>query len=127
MVCKPAREHVGDRGAVPVHPLHLVERALVVVEPEPGHPMEDRVDGLGRRALDVGILDAQDELAVMMSRERPGEERGARASEVQEAGRAGREAGADGGHDGRACQRRASVGGTEGSGVRLPRLAGLRD
>ena len=51
--------------------------------------------GLGRRALLVGVLDAQDEGAAVMARERPGEQRGADVAEVQEPGGAGREAGAD--------------------------------
>src|SRR5207244_652196 len=75
--------------------LHLEERALVPVEAEPAHALEDRVHRGFGRALEVGILDAQDELAAVAPRVGPAEERGARAADVQGSGRAGREPGAD--------------------------------
>src|SRR5690606_39397871 len=45
--------------------------------------------------LDVGILDAQDEGAAVTTGEGPGEQRGTGAADVQIAGGAGSEAGAD--------------------------------
>ena len=48
-----------------------------------------------RRARDVGVLDAQDEVAAVVAREGPREQRRARGAEVQEAGRRRRDAGAD--------------------------------
>src|SRR6185369_17447858 len=47
-----------------------------------------------RRALDVGVLDAQDERAGVAPRERPREDRGARAADVQVTGGTGSETGA---------------------------------
>jgi hypothetical protein len=43
----------------------LIDRVAVPVEPEPAHPVEDRVDRRlgGTRA--IGILDAQQELAAV--------------------------------------------------------------
>jgi hypothetical protein len=59
-------------------------------------PVEDHLHGLGRRTLAVRVLDAQDEHAVMTARVKPAEQRGAHSTDVQETGRAGRKAGADG-------------------------------
>jgi hypothetical protein len=41
----------------------LVDRAFVVVQAQPVHRLQDRVDRRLRAALAVGVLDAQDELA----------------------------------------------------------------
>ena len=57
--------------------------------------VEDRLHRRLGRALAVGVLDAQDELAAVLARVGPGEQRGARAADVQIAGGAGGEAGAD--------------------------------
>src|SRR5262249_23475054 len=73
-------------------------RTFVVVEPQPRHAVQDRADRFGRGALDVRIFDSEDELALVMARERPREQRGAGAAEMEEAGGAWCEAGADGGH-----------------------------
>ena len=48
------------------------------------------------RARAVGVLDAQQELAAVVAGEQPVEQRGARAADMQEAGRRGGEAGDDG-------------------------------
>jgi hypothetical protein len=45
------------------HAVGLVDRAFVVVQPEPVHRFENGVDGGLSAALAVGVLDAQDELA----------------------------------------------------------------
>ena len=73
--------------------LRLVIFVPVPIEAEPAHPVEDRVDRLVGRARLVGILDAQQELAAVVAGEQPVEQRRARAADVQEAGRGGREAG----------------------------------
>ena len=70
----------------------LRDRALVAVELEPAQRVEDLLDVLGRRALAVGVLDAQDERPAGVPREEPVVERGARAADVQRAGRRGSEA-----------------------------------
>ena len=67
-------------------------RALVPVEAEPAQPVEDAGDHVGRRALDVGVFDAQDERAAVAPRVEPVEERRAGAADVQVTGRRGREA-----------------------------------
>lgn len=69
---------------------------LVVVQAEPVHRFEDRVDRGLRAALAVGVLDAQDELAAAAARLQPAVQRGARAADVQVAGGAGGETGAAG-------------------------------
>jgi len=76
-------------------PLHLEHRALVPVDAEPFQAVEDRVDRLLRRALEIGVFDAKDESATVVASVRPGKQRRARAADVQEAGGARREAGTD--------------------------------
>ena len=48
-----------------------------------------------RGALQVGVLDAQDERAAVLARVGPGKQRGAGAADMQVAGGAGSETGAD--------------------------------
>jgi hypothetical protein len=81
---------------VALQTLHLVERAGIPAQPEPAHAVEDGVDGSLGRALDVGVLDAQDEAAAMLARIGPGIQRRAGAADMEVAGGAGGEAGADG-------------------------------
>ena len=66
-------------------------RPLVPVEPEPAQVLEDALLRLARRSLGVGVLDAEDERAVLAVRQQPVEERRARVADVQLAGRAGSE------------------------------------
>ena len=78
--------------------LKLADRLAVPIEPEPFEPVENRVHRCLRRALAVGVLDAQQERAAEALGVEPVEQSRARASDMQEAGRRGREAGDDGGH-----------------------------
>ncbi len=66
--------------------LRLQDRALVPVELEPAQRVEDLLDVLGRRALAVGVLDAQHHLAPFVAGEQPVEQRRAGAADVQRAG-----------------------------------------
>src|SRR5712691_6171651 len=75
--------------------LHLKKRAFVPVEPEPAHGVEDRLHRSFGRALEVGVLDAQDEFAAVLSGVRPGEERGPRPADMEVAGRAWGKTGSD--------------------------------
>ena len=79
----------------------LEERTLVVFQPEPGHALQDGVHRLGGGALEVGVLDAQDEGAAVLARIQPGEQRGARAADVQVTGGARGKSGANGHGNGR--------------------------
>ena len=64
-------------------------RALVPVEPEPAHGIDDLLDvGVGG-ARAVGIFDAEDEHTLVTARESPVEQRGARAAHVEGPGGAG--------------------------------------
>ncbi len=78
--------------AVEVVAPRLVEGALVVLEPEPLHGREDLGRELLPRALDVRVLDAEDERSLLVPREEKVVERRARAADVQRARRRGREA-----------------------------------
>ena len=64
----------------------------VPVEPEPAERLLDLLGRLGDLAARVRVLDAQPELAALVAREEPVEERGVDASDVEEARRARREA-----------------------------------
>src|SRR5947209_2238956 len=73
----------------------LMHRLAVPFEAEPCQAIEDRGDRLVGRARAVGVLDAQQEFAATPARIKPVEQCGARAADVQEAGRRGRKAGDD--------------------------------
>ena len=75
--------------------LELADRLAVPIEPEPFEPVENRLDRRLRRPFAVGVLDAQQELAAEALGVEPVEQRRARAADMQEAGRRGREAGDD--------------------------------
>jgi hypothetical protein len=89
-------QHRLDDLAVAVHALHLVERAFVVLQAQPLHAVQDRLHRFRGRALQVGVFDAQDEGAAEVAGIGPRIQRGAGAAEVEKAGRAGSETGADG-------------------------------
>ena len=55
-------------------PLHLIKRPLVVIEPQPGHPVQNGLRGLRGRAFEIGILYSQNKLAAMPAGIRPGKE-----------------------------------------------------
>ena len=76
----------------------LVDRALVPVDPEPLEAVEDQLDVLGRRALAVGVLDAQDELAARAPGQEPVVQCRPRVADVQRAGRRWRKAHAHDSH-----------------------------
>ena len=67
-------------------------RALVPVDAEPAQRAEDRVVALLGVAGEVGVLDAEHQGAAEVARERPVEQRAAHVADVDEAGRARREA-----------------------------------
>src|SRR5262245_9099615 len=72
-------------------------RALVPVEPQPAKVVQNRVLGHRRGPLGIGVLDAQDERAVLPARHQPVEQRRARVAHVKLACRARRKS-----HPGRA-------------------------
>ncbi len=84
-------EHV----AVALGAFGLEDRPLVPVELEPAQRVEDLLDVLGRRALAVGVLDAQQQRAILAAGEQPVVEGGARAANVQRTGGRGGEADAE--------------------------------
>src|SRR5690606_40567649 len=94
MIGAAGGEHLDDDLAIAVEALRLVVGTLVRIEAEPGHAVEDRLDGLLRGALQVGVLDPQHEGALVVPGIGPGEERGAGPADVEVARRAGGEAGA---------------------------------
>src|SRR5262249_23236642 len=71
------------RLAVTLGALALKHRALVPVELEPDERVEDLLHVLAGRPLAVGVLDAQQELALPVARQQPVEQRRARAPDVE--------------------------------------------
>ena len=94
--CSPAAQHPVGRLAVQVEPLTLVVGALVPIQPQPLHGSDDVVVKFAGGALPVGIVDAQDEVAVVLACGQQCEQRRSRAADVQISGRTRRETGADG-------------------------------
>src|SRR5580698_7466280 len=78
--------------------LKLADRLAVPVQTEPLQAIKNRVHRSLRRSLAVGVLDAEQECAAEALGVEPVEQSCSRASDMQEAGRRGREAGDDGGH-----------------------------
>ena len=76
--------------------VELELHVAVPVEPEPPQRALDLLDGLRHLAARVGVLDPEQELALLVSRKEPVEERSANTSDVEEAGRAGCKPDADG-------------------------------
>src|SRR5690606_18849616 len=64
----------------------LMERPLVPQQAEPLEPVGDRLDHRVARARAVGVLEAQDEGAAVVTGETPVEQCGSRAADVQVAG-----------------------------------------
>jgi hypothetical protein len=81
---------------VPLEPVELERDLAVPVQPEPTERPLDLLDRLLHLSARVGVLDAEEELPSLVTREEPVEERGADAADVQEPRRAGRKADADG-------------------------------
>ena len=71
--------------------LVLEQRRFIGIKAEPGHAVENGINGLLGRAGAVSILDAQQKSAAVMARKSPVEKSRARAANVQKAGRRGRE------------------------------------
>ena len=87
----PALDELVEDLLVAVGARDLRDRVAVPVEPEPAQRLVDVLDVLGRVALGVGVLDAQEHLAAVVAGLEPVEQRGAGAADVQLAGRGGSE------------------------------------
>src|SRR5262245_28923249 len=72
--------------------LALEERTFVPVDAEPAETVEDGLDRFRGRPRPVGVLDAEDERALVVARIEVAEERRPCAADVQKARGAGREA-----------------------------------
>jgi hypothetical protein len=75
--------------------LRLEIRLAIAADSEPVEPIENGVDGFLGRPGAIGILDAQQILAAMVSGEQPVEQSGTGAADMEIAGRRGGEAGDD--------------------------------
>ena len=96
-VSASARQQLHRDGAVPIGAGMLEDGRLVGLEPKPRHAFEDRLHRVCRRALAVGVLDADQELAAHAARVQPVEKRGAGCAYVHHPGWRRGDAGDDGG------------------------------
>jgi hypothetical protein len=62
----------GQHLLVAIHALHLVERTFVVVQLQPFHAFQDHVHGSLGGALQIGVFNAQHEVAAIGARKSPG-------------------------------------------------------
>ena len=76
---------VGDFG-VARRTAELIDFGPVPIEAKPAHPVQDRLDRRVSRPRTVGILDAQQEGAAVVTGIEPVEQRRARAADVQKPG-----------------------------------------
>src|ERR1700692_3316678 len=70
-VGRTALEQHGDDGMIALVPLRLEKWPLVGIELEPAHSVQNHADGFLRGPLPIGVLDAQDELAAVMTAVQP--------------------------------------------------------
>src|ERR1700685_59740 len=81
---------------MPRRPGKLIDNLAVPADAEPVEPVEDGVDGGLRRALAVGVLDAQQHLAATAASIEPIEQSGAGAADMEKTGGRGGKTGDDG-------------------------------
>src|SRR5262245_34016977 len=86
-------------------------RALVPFDAEPAQRVEDLLFGLAGRAQLVGVLDAQDELAAVLTSETEVEQRDVGGADVRIAGGGRRDASTNSGHEGSRENRKGQRGG----------------
>ncbi len=82
----PAADETLSRFTIQIEPFRLKVRTFIPVKPQPGHCIEDASSHLFAGTRDVGIFDAQDKRALMLSSEQPVEECRSGASNVQVTG-----------------------------------------
>ena len=96
--------------AVAFGALELADRFAVPFEPEPVQAVENRVHRGRGRALAVGVLDAQQELAAESLGVEPVEQGRPRAADMEKTGRGRRKTGDDIGHGAGSIQRNGNSG-----------------
>ena len=92
----PGRQQLQRDLRVTRGPRGLEHWRCVRGDAHPGQPVQDALRVFGQAAGTVRVLDADQELAAVMAAEQVVEQRGPYAADMQQAGRAGGEAGANG-------------------------------
>mgnify|MGYP006899825238 CR=1 FL=1 len=69
MVGLTVRQHLIDGRPIGIETLCLIHRRIVTIQTEPVYAAEDGLDGGISRSFAVGVLDAQEKLATMVSSE----------------------------------------------------------
>ena len=82
-----SRQHLLNHHVIAIHPLYLVIRTLIVIQFQPGHPVDNRLHRFWCRARHIRIFNAQNELPAMMPCKGPRKKRRARAADMQKPGR----------------------------------------
>ena len=88
-------QHLVDQRVVAIEALGLVVGALIPVQLQPFHALNDGVDGLLSGTFQIGILDTQHKLTALVLCKQPGIECGTGTADMQKAGRAGSKTGFD--------------------------------
>ena len=83
MVSAALQKHLRDDFTIAIHALHLIKRALVMIQSQPLHAVQDSLHRLWRGALQVGVFDTQNEGAAKTARIGPREKRRAGATHMQ--------------------------------------------
>jgi hypothetical protein len=87
----PCRFQLGDRLGIDIEALRLA-RLLVPIKPQPAHILADAFDIFLARTLQVGVVEAQDELAPLATGEQPVQQSGPEVADMDASRRAWREA-----------------------------------
>ena len=85
-VGKAPGEQVVDHFVIAIETLGLVKGPFVVLQTEPGHALQDRVDRFRCGAFQIGILDTQHEFTTVLTGIEPGKERGTGTTDMQISG-----------------------------------------
>ena len=71
VVCMSGRDQPRRSLPVQIHPLRLKIRTLIPIQSQPAHAPQDALHHLARGALDIRVLNTQNECPMVMSREQP--------------------------------------------------------
>ena len=66
-----AVDQVSGCGPIELHAFGLKERSFIPVDAQPAQAFENAIHHLGRRALKIGVLNAQDQRAAKVTRVQP--------------------------------------------------------
>jgi hypothetical protein len=86
-------------GPVQVKAVRLINRTFVIIESQPIHRLQNRIDRRLGAARDIGIFNAENEGPLLLAGEEKIEKGGTRSSDMQIAGGAGGKTDTKSGHE----------------------------